>query len=75
MRHCVPADEFNSWASQKQGPCIYIDAAGGIDAWGLSGFQEWKVTLTTGWLGTALILQLIQTVMDLSYWNENGRIN
>lgn len=37
-RHCIPADEFNSRASQEQGPYIYRYAAGGTNAWGLSGF-------------------------------------
>lgn len=63
MRHCILADEFNSWTLQKQGPCIYSDAAGGANAWGLSRFQEWKLALTTSWLGAAFILQLIWTAM------------
>lgn len=53
MRLYIPADEFNSWAPQKPGPCIYSDAAGGTNAWGLSRFQAWKLVLTS-WLGTAL---------------------
>ena len=48
-QHCMPADEFHSWAPLKEGPCIYSDAAGGTKAWGLSGFQAW-ITLTTSWL-------------------------
>lgn len=49
MRHCILAGGCNSRASQKAGPCIYREAAEGTNAWGLSGFQEWKLVLTNSW--------------------------
>lgn len=74
MRHCIPADEITHWDPQKPGPCIYSDAPGGTNALGLSRFHEWKLLLTS-WRGTALILPLIQTDTDLSYWNGNGKMH
>lgn len=61
MRHCIPADGFNSWAPQKAGPCIYSDAAGGTNAWGLSGFQEYMEACADnklGWNCTYLTVNL-----------------
>lgn len=74
MRCCIPADEFNSLALQKLGPCIYSDAAGGMNAWGVNGLQERKLTLRQ--VGLELNLSTVHPgCHGPILWNENGRIN